>query len=517
LVEYDDRQFREDRILFVNQAFFDVFTVSILQGSFRPEQPLAALITPEIARKYFGDADPIGRRLNIDNQFELEVTGLVEAFPEAAHFHPEFLVTWATLDAFGIFDYDTDWGSNSIYTYLLLPPGQDPGAFQAALPDFITRHAGPNWNGSELQLQPLTSIHLRSHHNNEIEPNGNIAYIGVLVAIGVFILLIASINFVNLATARSIDRAREVGVRKVVGADRRQLIRQFLAESLVLVTLSVGVGVGLVYAFLPAFRVLAERPITFDLGADALLFPILAGLVLGVGVLAGLYPAFVLSAFEPIHVLKGVFGRSGRGHALRRGLVVFQFAISIALIVGTDTILSQLRFLRSASLGFDQDQVLQLSFPDASLVRQFAAFKDALTSRRGVERVTIASERLPSELLNGSGTQFEGSPDPMLDVPLRTVAVGHDFFEALGVVPVAGRTFRRDIASDSAGVILNEAAWRLVAADAGLSPDEPEAAIGKTVLYRGVSGPLLGIVADFNMASLRETIEPVVFLFEEDW
>ncbi len=517
LVSHEDRTFREGGIFFVNPAFFDVFTAPILQGAFKPDRPLAALITPEMARKYFGDSDPIGRRLTVDNQFELEVTGVVGTFPDNAHFHPDFLVSWATLDAFQIFNYESAWGNNAIYTYLLFPPEIDPVSFAEELPAFIERQAGQNWNGAELILQPLTDIHLRSHHNDEIEPNGNVAYIYVLVAIAAFILLIACINFVNLATARSVDRAREVGVRKVAGADRSQLIRQFLSESLVLVSLAVFVAVGLVYAFLPWFKSLAARPIAFDLLGDGFLIPVLVGFVLLVGLLAGVYPAIVLSSFRPAQVLKGSFARSGHGRMLRKGLVVFQFAISIALIVGTGTIYNQLSYLRSAGLGFDQDQVVQIDFPDAALVRQYVAFKKALAAHPGIEQISIASERLPSELLNGSGTQFEGSPDPMLDVPLRTVAIGHDFFETLGVEPIAGRTFREEFATDSAGVILNATAWRLVAADAGVSPDDPIPALGKRILYRGTSGPLVGVVPDFNMASLREVVEPVIFFFDADW
>ena len=518
LVEYEQERFRENNIYFANEAVFEVFTIPTIRGTVDMSRPMTMLITPEIAKKYFGEVDPIGKTLEINNQFELEVTGIVEGAPQRAHFYYDFFISWATLDAFNIFDYDIAWGNNSIFTYLLMPDGFAPETLESALPAFIEQHAGENWNGSTLSLQPLTDIHLRSHHNSELEPNGNLAYLYMFSAIALFILMIACINFMNLATARNAERAKEVGVRKVVGADRTQLIRQFLIESLILSSIAVVAAVLVVKAGMPLFRVLAGREIEFSLLGDALTVPALVFFAVVVGLLAGSYPAFVLSGFRPIAVLKGAVKGTSHNSRLRKSLVVFQFSTSIALIVGTGVVFSQLNHLREASLGFDKEQVLQIEMQDGTLYGQYTAFKEALLQHANVQHVSIASEQMPSELLNGDQIRFEGTPEEderMASV--RTVSVGHDFFEVLGVDMVAGRPFRFEMQTDSSAFVLNEAAWKLAVASAPEPMDSPEESIGKILHMGSRSGPLIGVVQDFNMASLHEAIEPIIFFFNPRW
>ena len=518
LVEYEQERFREDRIYFANEAFFEVFTIDILRGTAEPTRPGTILLTPETAQKYFGDADPIGKTLEIDNQFELEVTGILEAAPSSAHFHYDFIISWASLDAVNAFDYDNAWGNNSIFTYLLLPEGFDPETLESAFPEFIEQHAGDNWNHSTLSLQPLTDIHLRSQHNSELEPNGNLAYLYMFSAIALFILLIACVNFMNLATARNAERAKEVGVRKVVGANRKQLIRQFLVESLMLSSAAVVLAVIIVTIAMPLFRVLAGRDIAFSVFENTATIPALVAFAGVVGVLAGSYPAFVLSGFRPISVLKGAFRGTAHGARLRKTLVVFQFATSIALIVGTGVVFSQLNHLREASLGFDKEQVLQLDMQDRSFYGQYPAFKEALLQHPSIQHVSIASEKVPSELLNGNLVRFEGAPEEHESMTsVRTVSVGHDFFETLGAEMQAGRTFQLEMQTDSAAFILNEAAWKLAAANAPESFGSPDESLGKLLHMGSRTGPLVGVVKDFNMASLHEAIEPIIFFFNPGW
>ena len=522
LVRRGDQAFEEGRIYFANPAFFDVFTVPLRRGD--PAQvlrrPFTAVLTPAMAQKYFPGADPIGQVITIDNQFEVEVTGVAEPMPAQSHFHFDFLVSFASLDA--AFDYSSssNWGNNSIYTYLRLPDGIAAETVEAQMPAFIERHAGSNWNGAAISLQPLTEIHLHSHHNMELEPNSRMAYVYIFSIIAGFILLIACVNFMNLATARSAGRAREVGVRKAVGAQRGQLIRQFIAESMLLTFVALGVAAVLVALALPAFRAVSGKALTIGVLDDGFTIGAFVLIALVTGVLAGSYPALVLSGFRPSQVLRG--GRTDpRGGAwLRKGLVVFQFATSVALIAGTAVVYFQLDYLRSASLGFDQEQVVVIPMPGnpsqtAQMIGQFPAFKREIEQQSGVVVASIASERLPSELLNGSAFRFAAADSGR---GLRTVSVGHDFFETLDVKMIAGRAFSRDFPSDSSAFVVNKAALQLLASRLPEPLSNPQSAIGEPIVGGGrPEGPLIGVVDNFNMATLHERIEPIVFYLRPEW
>ncbi|NBC16737.1 MAG: FtsX-like permease family protein [Bacteroidetes bacterium] len=527
LVRYGDESFVEEHLFAANPAVFDVFSFPLRQGdpATALSRPFTTVITPEIAEKYFGDADPMGQTLRVDNQYDLEVTGVLEPIPAASHVHPDFFLSWSTLDA--ALDYSEamadNWGANGIYTYLLLPENADPTTLEAQFPDFVDRHAGSDWNGATLLLQPLTDIHLHSHHNSEIEPNGNIAYVYVFSIIAAFVLLIAGINFVNLSTARSAERAKEVGVRKSMGAQRGQLVRQFLAESVVLAVLALVLAVALVALALPAFRALSGKALDVGVLTDGFTLAAFAATTLVVGVLAGAFPAFVLSRFQPVRVLRGRL-RQGRGGGwLRKGLVTFQFAVSVVLIVGTAVVYTQLDYLRSARLGFDQERVVMVPMQGGDDVHlpRYDAFRQALAQQPGVEAVSASSEGLPSELLNGTGIAFAdaGVPDDSLQ-GLRLVAVSHDFFDALGAEMVAGRGFSRELPTDSGAFVVNEAALDLLAQDLPQPLRAPADALGKQL--RGWSewpprGPLIGVADNFNMATLHESVEPILFMLQPDW
>ncbi|NBB75451.1 MAG: FtsX-like permease family protein [Bacteroidetes bacterium] len=525
VIEYEDTQYGGEDIFITNPSFFDVFSFSLRRGD--PEtalrRPYTAVITPALAQKYFDGADPIGKTVTVDNQYQVEITGIAEAAPTASHIHYNMLVSWATLNAAFNYEeqFEESWGANSIYTYLLLPEGAPPSMIESQFPDFIDRHAGEDWNGATLSLQPLTSIHLHSHHNSEIEPNSTVAVLSVFGLIAALVLVLACVNFMNLATARATERATEVGVRKTVGAARGQLIRQFFAESMLMAALALGLALVLAVAALPVLQTLTGLSFT----AGGVLRPsTLAALVVITGVaggLAGSYPALYLSRFQPTHVLRGRF-RSGGGNArLRQVLVVFQFAISAVLIVGTGVAYQQLGYLRSAPLGFDQEQVISVPMQSGNLVRQYSTFRSELLQAPEVTNVSVASTELPSELPDGNGFGFADAGLPRDSLRgLRMIGVGHDFFETLGVAVVAGRTFSLDRPSDSTAFVMNEEAFRLLAQDLPKAINSPQDVIGRRIKSWGDwpfgDAPLIGVVDNFHMATLHEAVEPMIFFIRPD-
>jgi len=519
-VRYEDRHFREPEIFYANPALFDVFSFTLERGDAEAAlaEPFTAVLSETAARKYFGDTDPVGQTLQIYGEMDATVTGVLAPLAGSSHVTPDFVLSWKTLDAMGLLD-SFGWGSNSVYTYVLLPDGRTAEVLEAELPAVAERHAGDNWNGATLALQPLTSIHLHSDHNMELAANGRAATVTLFAAIALFILLLACVNFMNLATARSMERAREVGIRKSVGAHRGQLARQFLAEALVLASLGLGVAVVLVTLALPLFRTLADRALVVDAGTVVPAVAVALGLTLLVGFVAGSYPALVLSSFRPAEVLKGAFSSSGRGVLLRKGLVVFQFAISVALLVGTFVVYQQLDFLRSASLGFDEAQVVGVNLQDQNP----DAFLAALGRQPEVIEAAASSESLPSELLDGDGLAFDNATSIEDFVGVRTIAVSPEFFDVLNVPVVAGRSFTPGSAPDSASLVLNESAARLLMAKAPERGFASEAdLVGEEVLVNGpVSmggsvAPVLGVVQDFNMATLHEAVEPARFVLLPD-
>ncbi len=515
LVRYEERRFREPQIFFVTPGFLETFSFPLLRGDATAAlaQPFTAVITEETARRYFGSEDPVGKVLQFDNRFEVEVTGLIAPAPDNAHFHFSILASWATLDALEILNYDDAWDNNGIYTYLTMPEGYDAARLEAQIPDFIERHAGDRWNGARLSLQPLTQIHLHSHHNMELEANGNASSVYLFSAIALFILAIACINFMNLATARSAVRAKEVGIRKAAGAHRLQVAQQFLTESVVLSFIALALAFALASLALPAFRAISGKAVSLAALMDGRTATALLALTLIVGLLAGSYPAFVLSAFRPVKVLKGGRITRQKGALLRKGLVVFQFGASIVLIAGTLVVLAQLDYLRSAGMGFDKEQVLVLPVRDERMLPKYEAFRAALLENRNVTGVSSSSESLPSELLDGSGVSFEGAPADAF-APVRTVSVGHDFFEVLKVEKVAGRVFSRDFPSDSSAFVLNETALRLLLEKTPGAVASAEEAVGRQLQLRSNNGTLIGVVKDFNMSSLHEAVEPVIFFID---
>ncbi|HSG27605.1 MAG TPA: ABC transporter permease, partial [Candidatus Krumholzibacterium sp.] len=363
LLKYGDRQFTEEKVLYVDDSFFDVFSLKLIEGdpATALQAPWSMVLTPETAEKYFGDEDAVGRTLSsIDGDVEFKITGIVEAPPTNSHFSYELLASFETLIQSG--RNSVGWFNFNYQTYLLLAENAAAEDIEAKMDAFNDKYLGEFLRaiGGEVSyiIQPLTSIHLGSNLENELEANGDIRYVYAFAAIGVFILFIACINFMNLSTARSAGRAKEVGLRKVLGAEKSRLVAQFMGESFFMALLSMALAIILVILFKPYFQQLAGQDVEVVLLSDPLMVGGLLFLLLFVGFAAGSYPALYLSAFTPSSVLKGTVRQGTGNNRLRRVLVVFQFAISIALIISTGIISGQIDFMRNTNLGFEKQQVL---------------------------------------------------------------------------------------------------------------------------------------------------------------
>jgi putative ABC transport system permease protein len=509
-------QFEEDYIMSADSNFFQLFSIKLIKGE--PDNVLTnvtdLVITESTAMRYFGSDDPIGKTMKFFNQ-DFTVKGISEDVPDNSHLKFDFLIKWDD-NFFG--GQESNFVSFSAHIYVELNPGADPDALESKFPKMVDTYAaaqierelGKSWedykkegNGYTYTLQPLRSIHLDpTNIEAKMRPGGNINYVYFLICIASLILLIACINFMNLATARSAERAREVGVRKTMGSMKAQLVLQFLVESIVLSLFSTMVAIGLAQLSLPAFNELAGKQLAFAFTPSFVLG--IVGTALVVGFLAGSYPAFALSSFNPVVVMKGNFTGSSRGAWLRNGLVVFQFFISIILIVGTLIVGNQMRYMQNKSLGYNKDQLIVVD-------RVFALQDRAQTFIDEIKRIPGVSGAASAFSLLGRqgdffGAQFlpEGS-DEILTT--KSMAVDDDFAEMIGFEIVAGRAFSKET-SDSLSIMLNETAVRT------LDIADP---VGKKLrqIQRTANGSvevtfeIVGVIRDFNFQSLRDPVTPL--------
>jgi len=525
-VKWQDRVFEEKNFCGADSTFFKVFQIPMVKGDPLTclNLPQSLVMTESTARRYFGSAEAaIGKTVTLlGNQPEpMNVTAVCADLPENVHFTFDLLATTKGVR----FLEQTNHISFAVCTYFLLRPGADWKALEAKFPSVVERYAagevqrnfGVDYaqytkagNGWHYFLQPLRDIYLTSKLEAEMKPTGSMTLVTVFSVIAAFILLIACINFVNLATARSAERAREVGIRKALGSERRQLAGQFLTEAVVVSLLSAMLAVGLVALLLPVFNNLADKQITlrdFFGGWGMAALPVFA---IGVGLLAGSYPAGVLSGFRPVEVLKGKFTSTGRGLRLRNGLVVFQFAISVALIISTLVVLKQLNFIFEKKLGFDKEHVLQIQNAFA-LGPKTEAFKQELEQIPGVEGVG-GSNTSP-----GGGDYFGTSfklPSNAESVTGRGMVVDDRYITTMRMDVLAGRSFSKNF-NDSLSVVLNEKAVR----DLGIA--DPERAVGQRLVMPGsffdpeekdATMTVVGVVRDFHFQSLHEPIVPLFMM-----
>lgn len=509
-VSYRNEKQFYDPFSYVDASIFRVFTIPLIEGD--PEsalvQPNTVVISESTARRYFGSDEVVGKVLRIDSGFsdeEYRITGVFQDLPERSHFHFNVLASARTLDH--VKDpriLEGQWYLNDFYTYIKLAEGASARQVEEKLPEFVEKHFPPvpglGRPGIVLHLQPIMDIHLHSHLTNEWEVNGKITYIYLFGAIAALTLLIACVNFMNLSTARFSGRAREVGVRKVVGAHRSQLIAQFLGESTLLCALAMVLAVLLVQVTLPVFNALSGRQIEFRL--DAVAWAGLVGLTLLVGVVAGSYPALFLSGFRPVQVLKSsLVGGVGSG-VFRKILIIFQFAVSVALLIGVGVIWDQLRYMRSQSLGYDIDEVVVLPIRDTHLRESFSSLKEEIERLPNVQATTFSSLILGRETPKIL-TEVEGARNAQTIGSLIVDWGVQDVFE-LDIV--AGRPLiPGEEDNQAAGFLVNEAAVRFW----GFS--SPQEIIGRPAQWGGWrKGKIVGVVRDFHHRPFQFEMEPLV-------
>ncbi|MDO6432908.1 ABC transporter permease [Flavitalea sp. BT771] len=527
LVKKGQQNIQENRVTYTDSTLFSVFTLPMIQGD--PgralAEPRSVVITEKMALKYFNSTDVVGKYLTVNDTGNLKVTGVIRNIPEQSHFQFDFFIS--SRNSIQRWELD-DWLSNNFNTYVLLKPGADARRLEARLPQIVDRYIGPraqavmNVNLDQFQksgnylrysLMPLTAIHLYSNKTAELAGNGSIQYVYIFSTIAVFILLIACINFMNLSTARSAGRAKEVGVRKVLGSTRQSLIRQFLMESMLVCFIALALAVIIAISLLPLFNQLASKSLTPDLFGKPWLLASLLLLTVVVGLLAGSYPALFLSAFRPAQVLKGKLAAGFRSGWLRSSLVVFQFAISVVLMVGTIVIYRQLNYIRNKNIGYNRDQVLVLQNTNA-LGSQTAAFKEEILKMNGAERATMTGY-LPTSTWRNDYPLF---PDPGMDASkaasMQIWNVDENYIPTLGMQMVQGRNFSRDFLTDSTGIILNESAARLLGFRDAVNKDlyslDNFPARDLTHLH------VVGVVKDFNFNSLREQVTPLAMRWRKE-
>jgi len=517
LVQNGTKKFQEDQMLGADSTFFDIFTFPFLKGNPATalQNPYSVVLSHTGAQKYFGNTDPMGQSLLLNGRVAFKVTGVMKDIPANAQFHGDYILSMNSFAGPGrLFGegWDNNWGNFNWFAYLLLKPGVDAQKLEASLVPFVNDKAGQITKETGMSytyhLIPLKAVHLGPTRDNygEGEPTGSKTNTDIFSIVGIFILLIACINFINLTTARATERAREVGIRKAIGAMRNQLTMQFLGESILLCLFAFLLSIGLCNALHPLFGSLLGKSIPLNaVGAGGYIL-LLLGISIGIGILAGTYPALVMSGFNPIAVLKGRFKSTGQGLALRQTLVVFQFTISTVLIIGTIVVYKQLRFMQNQDLGFNKNQELAINFSSDSTVRaNVEPIRQALLNTPGVQGVTF-SMCAPGNSPNNWYLQVANNRGEMQGCNLNFYVVDFDYFKHYGIKMAAGRTFSNQFATDSGhALIINEAAAR------SLGYSDPTRAVGQKFNMWGNNGTIIGIAKDFHYRSLQEMIQPLAF------
>lgn len=515
-VRYGDKIFNEKRFYFGDPSVFDVFSFALINGDPKTAltEPNSIVLTEETAQKYFGDENPVGKILLMDGKNDYKVTGVMKNIPHNSHIHFDLLASLTTLEE----SRDPWWINNNFYTYLKLRENQSYKALEEKLIPLVREKAGPQIQAATgtsfdeflamggdygFFLMPLSDIHLYSDIAEEPEPQGNIAYVYIFSAIAFFILLIACINFMNLTTARSSGRAKEIGIRKVLGSYRTQLIRLFMAESILVSFIALAIAMVLTEIMIPLFNDLSGKQLSLNYFNHPWMLPWLLIMGASVGLIAGSYPAFFLSAFQPVKVLKGELSKGVRSGKLRSTLVVMQFGISIALMIGTGIVFDQLEYLRSKKLGFDKERVVVMQ--NAWLLRdQRHVFKQEILKQPFAVNATLLNSNLGGDMGNSGYQVDNGTNETFL---LWTMRTDFDFIPTMNIEVAEGRNFSKEFLTDSGAVLINETAARIMGIQKPLEhhiieldPDKKENA----------HYPIIGVVKDFHFESLHQPIRPMI-------
>ena len=517
LFSYGDVFFKEEGVFYATDKFFQVFSVPLLQGvdSAVLKQPFKAVLSESLAKKYFGDEDAVGKVIRNNGEIDYEVTGVFKDLPPNTHMKINALFSYASFESLvNNPEQMKSWHWDGHFTYLLLDERADPEEFEKKLLAFSEKHEAEELKragaGMVFHLQPLPDIHLDSNFMYEFKANGDRDSAYFLSIVAVLILLIAWINYINLSTAKSIERAREVGVRKVMGSFRTQLVQQFMFEALLLNTLAVAIAIALVVVLTPSFSELTGRELGYVLFRDSMFWVWMGLLIVGGALLSGLYPAFVLSGFRPVEVLKGRFKNTSSGVFFRKGMVVMQFVASITLIVGTFTVYRQIRFMQDQKLGVNIDQTVVLQAPnvvDSTYGEKFQFFKQQLLQYPEVSAVT-ASSAVPGRQpgWNAGGIRRLSQREDESN-QYRVIMMDHDFIKAYGLEVLKGRGFSGELSNEHQNVLINESAARLM----GFTKIED--AINDDIFFWGDTFRIVGVLKNYHQESLKKAYEPLVFRY----
>ncbi|HHP7240725.1 MAG TPA: ABC transporter permease [Cyclobacteriaceae bacterium] len=522
-----DRYVQQKDVMYADPEILDIFSFEFLKGDRETalQEPNTVVITVSTANKFYKDKDPLGQTITTFSGKEYRIDGVIKDIPRNSHFHPSLLLSIKS-------DKQSEnkiWLSNNYYTYFLLNESNDSKALENKFESVYPKYLGPqveqavgvNWdqvlasdNHVKFYLTNLEDIHLKSSLDYEIEANGDEQYVYLFSYIGLFILLIACINFMNISTARATVRGREVGIRKVLGSVKKDLISQFLTESIIYSLLALFIAYGLYHLLAPFYELLTEKQVLNPLFDEQMLWVYILSGTIFMGLLAGIYPAFVLSGFNPLNVLKGQMKAGKPGTTIRGILVVFQFSISLILIIGTLVVFKQLQFIQNKALGFKKDGILVINNGQI-LGNQMVSFKNKLMDNTNIENVS-ATGFLPIDGYRSDNTFWpEGMNSKDDAISLQTWSVDYNYINTLGMELVKGRNFSRDMASDSSGVIINETAMHRL----GYSDE----VLGKKLTSFGdfmVNGMhkfnIIGVVKDFHFKSLKENISPLMLYLNKD-
>jgi len=525
-VKKDNENIQENMMIYSDPALFDIFTLPMINGNPATAlvEPNSAVITESIAKKYFNSTDVVGKTLLFNNKENYKITGVIKDIPKQSHFNYDFFLSMSSFPE----SRETTWLSNNFNTYVLLKPGADYKKLNAQLPALMRRHINTELqtmvhltmdefekagNYFRMNLTPLTEIHLYSNRVGELGRNGSIQYVYILSAIALFILLIACVNFMNLSTARSANRAREVGVRKVLGSPRSSLVAQFLTESILVTFVSTLIAVVLAWSMLSFFNQMANKELAITSQSLVWLLPVIIAISLTIGCLAGFYPAFFLSAYQPVDVLKGKLSAGFKGGRLRSFLVIFQFSISIILIIGTLVIYNQLNYIQHKNLGYDRNQVLIVKNTGA-LGSQAKIFKQEIKQLPGVVNATMTGYLPTADYRNTSALFQNPTLDQKQAILPQIWSVDADYINTLDIKLISGRNFSEQLLTDSSSMIINETAARLLGLTSPLNKPvyRPMDSSGKNIRKFNI----IGVIKDFHFSSLRDNISPVTLFLEED-
>ena len=501
--KFEDKEFNEENFFYVDSTLFDIFTYKVIKGEIKSAllAPKKIILTEKIANKYFGKTDPIGKTLTTGTD-TYEVTGVIQDVPTNSHFRFDAVAARNNLPK-----QLGNWGNFGVYTYLLFPDKFDTKAFEKKMEGMYDAYMKTIFEPLKIsikyKLEPLTRIHLYSKNAAEPEPTGSITYVYIFAIVAIFLVLIASMNYMNLATARSTRRAREVGLRKVVGSRRGPLVLQFLSESMVFTLISLLISIVLIIVLLPKFNLLAGKAFNIHVIYSPVVLLSLLAIILIVGILGGSYPAFFLSRFSPVTVLKGEVTQGSAGSLFRKILVVIQFTVSVIMIICTLVVFRQLNYLKTSDQGFDQKNVVGLQL-NGLMVRKYPVLKQSLLENQNIKYVTSTNTAVGE----GSGKViFNVETDQgMSQKGVNFAVVDHDFIETLGIKMVKGREFQQDMPSDTlTGVVVNEAFAKR------MNWSEP---VGKKVeLKPFIDGRVIGVMKDYHQTGMYNSIESLMLLY----